>query len=185
VVAGEVAKSVVEGLEVVDIGHQQRERLALGGRFRDRLGESGVEIFAVGERGELIGETFGAHRLEIMLQVLDLLARCGKPRFELLVARLHFLGALHEMLDDGAQRFAVLDLREILARDRQAFGIDGCQTRGGVDRRHDMVDLVERARADGIDALAEAAVGKISFVDLFEIGFDSVSRFFASASLIG
>ncbi|MGB6752380.1 MAG: hypothetical protein WBE71_07355 [Xanthobacteraceae bacterium] len=48
-----------------------------------------------------------------------------------------------------------------------------------------MVDLVERARADGIDALAEAAVGKISFVDLFEIGFDSVSRFFASASLIG
>jgi hypothetical protein len=77
VVAGEVAKSVVEGLEVVDIGHQQRERLALGGRFRDRLGESGVEIFAVSERGELIGETFGAHRLEIMLQVLDLLARCA------------------------------------------------------------------------------------------------------------
>ena len=127
--------------------------------------------------GELIGETFGAHRLEIMLQVRDLLTRCRKPRFELLVARLHFLGALNEMLDDGAQRFAVFGLRELLARDRQAFGIGRCRARGGVDRRHDLVDLVEHARADGIDALAEAAVGKISVVDLFEIGFAQCAAF--------
>ena len=108
-VAGKVAEPVVEALEVVDVRHQQRQRLVLRRGFGDALGESGIEIFAVGERGERIGEAFGAHRLEIVLQLLDLLLRCFEPRLELLVARLHGLGARDEMLDNGAQRLAVQD----------------------------------------------------------------------------
>ena len=170
-VAGEVAKSVVECLEVVDVGHQQRQRLAPGRRFADALGERGIEIFAVGERRQRIGEAFVANRLEIVLQLLDLLARRREPRFELAVARLHFIGALHQMLDHGAQRVAVVGLRELLARGRQALRIAARRSRRGVDRRHDLLDLVEHARADGIDALAETGVGNVGVVDLVEIGF--------------
>jgi hypothetical protein len=40
-------KFVVEGLEVVDVAHQQRQRLAAFLCFSDGLAELGVEEFAV------------------------------------------------------------------------------------------------------------------------------------------
>ena len=87
------------------------------------FGQRVVEEFAVGKRGERIGEAFVAHRLEVFLELLDLLPRRREPRFELLVVALHLLGALDEMLDDGAQCFAVIGLRKLLARKMEAAGI--------------------------------------------------------------
>lgn len=54
-----------------------------------------IEEFAVRQRRKRIGEAFGAHDLEILLKLFGLLARHGEPRFELLVAELHLLGAGH------------------------------------------------------------------------------------------
>ena len=83
------------------------------------FGQRGIEEFAVRQRGERIGEAFVAHRLEILLKLLDFLPRRRQPRFELLVVELHLLGALDETLDDGAKRFAVIGLRRAFGSRRR------------------------------------------------------------------
>ena len=99
---------------MIDVGHQQRQRLVLFLRFGNGFGELGIEEFAVGKRRQRIGETFVAHHFEILLELLDFLPRRRQPRFELLVVELHFLGALDQALDDGAQRLAVLGVCKLL-----------------------------------------------------------------------
>jgi hypothetical protein len=60
-----MAPGVVEVLEVVDVGHHQRERLAALGGIRNRLRQTFVEMFAVGQRCERVGQAFGADNLEV------------------------------------------------------------------------------------------------------------------------
>ena len=91
----EVAETVVEILEMVDVGHQQRQRFIIGARVGDGLIERVVEEFAVGELGEGVGQALGAHRLEIGLEFVDLLLGCIETLLQLLVGGLHLLGGLH------------------------------------------------------------------------------------------
>ena len=63
-VAGEMAVGIVERLEMVDVEHQQRQRLAARQRSLHRHLDRAVEIFAVAEAGQRIGQALGADRLE-------------------------------------------------------------------------------------------------------------------------
>ena len=83
-------------------------------RFGNGFGDLGIEELAIEERRQRIGETFVAHNCEILLKLLDFLARRRQPRFKLLVVELHLLGALDQAADDGAQRLAVLGVAKLL-----------------------------------------------------------------------
>ena len=72
-VAGQMAVAVVESLEMIDVGHHQRELLVLRLRLGDGSRQRVVEILAVGKRGEGVGQAFGADGLQILLELHDLL----------------------------------------------------------------------------------------------------------------
>ena len=76
-IAGEMSEPIVESLEVIDVAHQQSERLVAGLGFCDRAVKLGIEELPVGERRQRIGQTLGPNGLEILLQLLDLFARSG------------------------------------------------------------------------------------------------------------
>ena len=136
----------------------------------DRVGQRGVEEFAVGELGQRVGEAFGAHYLEIDLQLVDFLLRGAQPRFELGVRLFHFLGGGHQALDDHPQAFAVLGLAELLGGIGDVFGIMRSGAGGGVDHRHDLLDLAHDLVADLVDLFRQAGGGEIGLVDLLEVG---------------
>ena len=129
-----------------------------------------VEEFAVGERGQRIGQALGADDLEIFLQLVDFLFRRRQPRFELLVGVLHLLGGLHEAFHDRAQAVAVLGVAELLGDAGEAFGVARRGADGGVDHRHDLLDLVHDARTDIVDPVGDAARRQIGVVDLLDVG---------------
>ena len=155
---------------MVDVGHHQRQRLVLGGGVGDRLFQRGVEELAVGELGERIGQAFGAHRFEIDLQIVDFLLGGVEPLFQLLVGDFHLLGGLHQALDDGAQALAVLGVTELLGHVGKVLGVVVGAPSGGVDHRHDLLDLAHHLAADSVDALGEPSRRQVSLVNLLELG---------------
>ena len=129
-----------------------------------------VEELAVGELGQGIGQALVAHRLQIGLQLVDLLLGGVEPLLQPLVGGFHFLGGMHQALDDGAQALAVLGLAELGGHVGQAFGVAGGGAGGGVDHRHHLLDLALHLAADIVDALGQAHRRQVGFVDLLEIG---------------
>ena len=71
-IAGEMAVGIVERFEMVDVKHHQRQRVAARQRCSNRHVDRTVEIFAVTQSGQRIGQALGADRLEAVLQVADL-----------------------------------------------------------------------------------------------------------------
>jgi hypothetical protein len=63
---------IVERLEMIDIEHQKRKRLAIGKRFLHGAFDRTVEIFAVAEASEGIGQALRIYCLEALLQIVDL-----------------------------------------------------------------------------------------------------------------
>ena len=129
-----------------------------------------VERFSVGERGQRIGQAFGADRLEILLQLVDFLLGGREPRFQRMVVLLHLRGRGHQALDDRAHGRVIRIDAELLRDVGEIFGIARRAAGGGADHRHHLLDLVHHLRADAIDALGEAAWRKIGFVDLLDVG---------------
>ena len=118
-VAGQVAEIVVECLEMIDVGQQQRQRFVVGDCIRDRFFQRAVEEFPVGQLGERIGEAFGAHDLQVFLQLIDFPLGGEETFFQLLVGDLHDLGGLHQTFDDRAQAFAIFRQVELFASRRR------------------------------------------------------------------
>jgi hypothetical protein len=58
---------------VIDVQHQQRQRFAVLDGELDRRIEGAVEVFAVAEAGERVGEAFGPDGFEVLLELADLL----------------------------------------------------------------------------------------------------------------
>ena len=70
-VPGLVTISVVETLEMVDIGQDQGERPALAASLGDRALQRLIEMLAVGETRQLVGEGFVADSLKAGLEALQ------------------------------------------------------------------------------------------------------------------
>ena len=157
-VAGEMAAGVVEILEMIDVGHHQRQRLArLGARRRSPASSVVVEILAVGERGERIGQALGADDFEIFLQLVDLLLGGVQALLQRRGCSASISLAVCTRLSTMARRPSrSLELPSLSRDVGQALGIGRGGADGGVDHRHDLVDLVHHARADVVDAFGEA-----------------------------
>jgi hypothetical protein len=81
---------------VVDVEHQQRKRLAVRERILHGHIDRAVEIFAVSEAGEGIGQALGSDRLKALLEIADLGFRQRQPAFERLVGIAHFAGGFQQ-----------------------------------------------------------------------------------------
>jgi hypothetical protein len=122
----------------------------------------------------------GPDRLEVLLQIADLVLVKRQPVFERLVGLAHLVRRLHQHLDDRLDLLATLRCAKLLARVVQA-GIVACRHAERVgQRRHDLVDLANHARADLVDAVGGLDVGEIGFVDLLEVG---LGQFAVAASV--
>ncbi len=66
-----MAEAVVEGLEMIDVGHHQGQWLVFAGRVSDSPLQRSVEIFSIGELRERISQTLGADGLETYLKIID------------------------------------------------------------------------------------------------------------------
>ena len=166
-----MAETVVEILEMIDVGHQQRQRLVLGAGIGDGTFERAVEEFAVGELGEGIGQALVAHRLEVLVHLVDFLLGGVEPLFQLLVGDFHLLSGVHQAFDDGAQAFAILifGLIELLDHVGEAFGVAVGGAGGGVDHRHDLLDLAHHLIADLVDTVGQPGRRQIGRINLFEV----------------
>ena len=160
---------------MVDVGHHQRQRLVAVARFGNGRLDRDVEELAVGELRERIGQALGAHGLEVDLQFVDLGLGSVEARLELLVGGLHLLGGLHQTFDDGAQALAVLRLAELLGHVGETFGVAVGRAGGGIDHRHDLLDLVHHLAADIADAVGQACRSQIGFVDRLQVGIGEVA----------
>ena len=69
-VAGQVAEAIVDLLEVVDVDHEARQRLARALRSRELLAQAVVEIAAVVPAGEEIGDA-AAHQARAIHRVFQ------------------------------------------------------------------------------------------------------------------
>ena len=138
--------------------------------LRDALVQRLIEILAVGERGQRVGQALVAHRLEIDLELIDLLLGGLQALFQPRVVLFHVARGAHQRLDDRAQPVAVLGGAEALRRVREAFGVVRRRADRGVDHRHDLLDLVDDLAADIVDAVGEAGGREIGLVDLVDVG---------------
>jgi hypothetical protein len=162
---------IVESLEVVDVAHQQRERLITGFGLGHGPFELGIEELSVGERGQRVGQAFGPHHLEILLQLFDFFARGGQPRFEFSIVGFHFLGADDQPFDHRAQRRSVAAAMQVVAGALQLFAgvgeacrVPGGGAGGGVDGGEHLSDFGSHARADAVEPIGRAAGRQISVV---------------------
>jgi hypothetical protein len=117
----------------------------------------------------------GPDRLEVLLQIADLVLVKRQPVFERLVGLAHLVRRLHQHLDDRLDLLATLRCAKLLARAVQA-GIVACRHAERVGQ----VDLANHARADLVDAVGGLDVGEIGFVDLLEVG---LGQFAVAASV--
>ena len=147
-------------LEVVDVDHQQRQRLAAA-RARSAPPSSidAVEILAVAEPGQRIGQALGADRLEILLQIADLGLRQRQPAlpapcWSRCISRV----GVHQRFRRSAMTWS-RSLGERRAsgwrRDRLS-PIAGRHAERVGDQRHHVVDLADHARADLVDPVGGA-----------------------------
>ncbi|MEY9807654.1 hypothetical protein ABIF30_007261 [Bradyrhizobium elkanii] len=170
-IAGEMAVGVVERLEVVDVEHQERQRLAAGERGLHRHVDRAVEIFPVAEAGERIGQALGADRLEAVLQVADLRLRQREPVLQRLIGLAHLARRFYQAIDDCLDVIAGGRARKLVAGADEAGVIGRGHAERVGDQLHDGVDLADDAGADLVDAVRGLDVRKVGFVDLLEIGF--------------
>ena len=70
VVAGVVAVAVVDRLEVVDVEHQHRDRLAARGRLLDQRRQMRFHVAAVEQAGERVGDRHLDRHLHVVAQPL-------------------------------------------------------------------------------------------------------------------
>jgi hypothetical protein len=68
-VASDVAMGIVEVLEVIDVGHDERDGGAIEGGLMPCCFEAGVEVTAVGKTGEAVAE---GERVEIIVEAREL-----------------------------------------------------------------------------------------------------------------
>ena len=166
-----MAVGIVERFEMVDVEHQKRQRLAARQRRPHRHVDRAVEIFAVAQSGQRIGQALGADRLEAVLEIADLGLRQHQPVFQRLVGLAHLAGRLQQAVDDRLDLIAALGSPELLAGAAQPGVVALRHAERFGDQVHHVVDFADHARADLVDAVGGLDVGEIGFVDLFEIGF--------------
>ena len=151
------------------------KRLAAGLRILDRGLDRAVEIFAVAEAGERIGQALGPDRLQALLQVADLVFRQRQPVLQRLVGVAHLAGGFHQRFDDRFDLVGLLGEREFLGRAGQAGAVARRHSERLGDQRHHVVDFADHARADLVDAVAGLDLRKIGLVDLLEIGLGQLA----------
>ena len=72
VVAGIVAVAVVDRLEVVDVEHQHRDRLAARGRLLDQRRQMRFHVAAIEQAGERVGDRHLDRHLHVVAQPLGI-----------------------------------------------------------------------------------------------------------------
>ena len=99
----------------------------------------------------------------------------GQPVFQRLVGVAHLAGGFNQRFDDAltCSRFAAV--ASFLVAPGQAGLVTRRHAKRVADQRHHIVDFADHARADLVDAVGGLDLGKIGFVDLFEIGFGQLA----------
>ena len=144
-VAAAVAVQVVVGLEVVDVDHDQRDRLAVPGRVMPRALQRLVEAAAVGEQGQAVG------RRQLAQAVLEqlLLGDVAEHHHEVLHLALRVEHAVHARVEREAVAVGA-------ARPQRAFPVAaGVQARAHLLQR--VLVVVEQRRR-----LAERALDVVA-----------------------
>ena len=146
-IADLVTVSVVEALEMIDVGDEQAQRLVVVRGLAHRLAQTHLEGFAVRNAGERVGQRLALHRLEILLKLDDFARGAIEALLEHAIALRHVL-RLDDEIGDETAHF----LRLALA-DGDLEIIEGAAEGAGVaDRGTEML-------AHLIDDVGEAAAG--------------------------
>jgi hypothetical protein len=103
--------------------------------------------------------------------VISFLLGCAQPFLQRLVVLLHFLGGVHETLDDRAHGRLVRGADELLRDVGEIFGVAGGAAGRGADHGHHLLDLAHHLRADPIDLVGEPVGRHVAFVDVIDVGF--------------
>ena len=88
---------------MIDVEHQQRQRRVVGARGLDGGDQRAIEMFAVAEAGEGIGQALGADRVEAFLQMADFLLGADQALFQRPVVLDGIVGGVQQRVDHHAQ----------------------------------------------------------------------------------
>jgi len=83
--------------------------------------------------------------------------------------------AFTQRLDDRLDLVVIIGRREGFRSTRQAVVVARRHAQGVADQGHHVVDFTDHARADLVDAVGGLDLGKVGFVDLFEIGLGQLA----------
>lgn len=160
---------------MVDVEQQERQRLAARERALHGYTDHAIEIFAVAEARQRIGQALGADCFQALLEIADFVLRQRQPVFQRLVGLAHLAGRTQQRFDDRLDLLAALGRGQLLGRARQAGVVGAGHAERVAQDRHHVVDLADDARADLVDAVGRFDVGEIGVVDLLEIGFGQLA----------
>ena len=153
-----MAVHVVEVLEEIDVGHDQREGLAPQCRLIDRLLQHLLEMAAIGEAGERVGQRLGPCRFQCLAQIADLVRALAQLAFELGLARDLLAGRQHQRLDPFAQLLSIGRRGNLLRHGAEPAVILLAGGERPVDQRHHALDLGKHLQAGAL-GLARQAIG--------------------------
>ena len=81
-------------------------------------------MLAVGQRRQRIGQAFGAHRLEMGVQLVDFLLRAFEPLLERAIAGFHLARGVDQLVDDVANAVGPERGRELLVHAGEIGGVN-------------------------------------------------------------